>query len=164
MLPYYFLQQFELILVDNGSTDKSGCICDDHVQEDAFIMCNLWAGDEENNKKVTIQIDKPDLNRIPLNECEDIVFFTYVWNKIYSTEIIRKHRIYFDESIDFDEDYRFNLNYAKYCTRGVVIPQQLCVHLYHEEGLATKGFAAKGRNFSDINLSKMGYLVRIEKR
>lgn len=38
----------------------------------------------------------------------------YVWSKIFSTEIIKKHNIRFDEDISFAEDLLFNLEYFKH--------------------------------------------------
>lgn len=90
-------------------------------------MCNVWAVDEEHNKKATIQVDKPDLNHIPINEFESIVFFSYVWDKIYSTEMIREYNIRFNELISYGEDYEFNCDYIKYCDEGIGIPEPLCV-------------------------------------
>lgn len=39
----------------------------------------------------------------------------YIWNKVFKTEIIKNHQIRFDESILYNEDRLFVLQYLAYC-------------------------------------------------
>ena len=200
------LQDFELILVDDGSSDGSGEICDryaaldrrimvihqenqgvsvarnvgiDHArapyllfcdsddypepgwaaslyqkilaQPDALIMTNVWSGNEDVHRKLITQENFPDYDHIPINECERIIVYAFVWNKIYRKDLLEQIR--FDESICYEEDYRFNLEYMKRCKEAVFIPTPQYVHLTHEGGLATQGLAREGKKLSDVELS-----------
>ena len=201
------LQEFELILVDDGSTDGSSDICDHYAaldsrikvihqenqgvsvarnvgiehakasyilfvdsddypestwasslynkilaQPDALVMTNVWTGNEDAHRKLTIHEDFPDYDHIPLNECERIIVFAYVWNKIYRKDFLEHVR--FDENISYEEDYIFNLEYMKLCKEAVFIPSPQYVHLTHESGLAIQGLAKKGKKLSDVELSQ----------
>lgn len=126
-------------------------------------MCNVWAGDEDQPRIISIQIDQPDPDHISMEKSRKIPLFAYVWNKIYRTEIIRSNEIYFDENVSFNEDYSFNERYSSYCSNCVFIPEPLCVHLYHEEGLTVKGMDAKGQSLSDIDLKSAGKIVRFSR-
>ena len=208
------LSNFELILVDDGSTDDSGKICDAYAEQDfrirvihqknrgvsaarnagidaaqapyilfadsddyaestwasslyekilerpnALIMTNVWAGNEEHHRKVTIHEDFPDYEHIPLDKSELFVVFAYVWNKIYDKKILSEIR--FNENCCYGEDYRFNQEYAQKCTEAVLIPEPLFVHLDHEGGLARQGLAKEGKSVEDFDFSNDGYLVKI---
>ena len=209
------LQDFELILVDDGSTDGSGEICDCYAaldrrilvihqenqgvsvarnvgidyarapyllfcdsddypevgwafslyqkilaQPNALIMTNVWSGNEDAHRKLIIHEDFPDYDHIPINECERIIVYAYVWNKIYRRDWLEHIR--FDESICYGEDYRFNLEYMKLCKEAVFIPTPQYVHLTHEGGLATQGLAREGKKLSDVELSHfLGELKRV---
>ena len=207
------LQDFELILVDDGSTDASPRICDgfaaldprirvihqqnrgvsvarnvgidtarapyilfqdsdDYAERtwaaslyerikahpDSFIMTNVWVGNENNHREITIHEDFPDYDHIPLEESKRIVVWAYVWNKIYRKDILESVR--FDESLSYNEDYLFNEEYIKNCTEAIFIPSPQVVHLNHAGGLADQGLARQGKTLGDIDLSEMGYFVR----
>ncbi len=42
------------------------------------------------------------------------MFFAATWNKIYKTEIIKKNKVKFDESIKYSEDMIFNIEYINH--------------------------------------------------
>ena len=197
------LQDFELILVDDGSTDGSPKICDDFgaldprirvihqenkgvsaarnagidaaraayvlfmdsddyaentwasslyekilARPDALIMTNTWVGNEENQRKLTIHEEFPDYDHISLEESRRIIVFAYVWNKIYCKDLLS--RVRFDESISYNEDNLFNLEYAKHCKEVVFIPDPQVIHLSHAGGLAEQGLARQGKTLADV--------------
>lgn len=47
--------------------------------------------------------------------------FNYVWNKIYSAEIIKENNIYFKEGINLGEDIMFNLEYLEFMNNKIII-------------------------------------------
>lgn len=57
----------------------------------------------------------------------------YCWNKIYLSEIIKQHNIYFDISRTIAEDVDFNLKYLHYCDRCVYIPAKLYCYVQVED-------------------------------
>lgn len=164
---------FELILVDDGSSDQSGNICDKYAEQDfrvkvihkenggvssarnsglqiakgKYIMfCDsddyveqkwcesLYAIMEKSKvdlafcayymkdntlKKVSKAVKFSDENFLLLEKEE--LWNLYMknlmnmpWNKIYKKEIIEKNNIRFDETISYNEDLIFVLDYIKY--------------------------------------------------
>lgn len=41
-------------------------------------------------------------------------YYSALWNKLYSGDIIRKHNLYFDDSYAWGEDFEFNMRYYHY--------------------------------------------------
>lgn len=56
----------------------------------------------------------------------------YVWNKIYSTNIIRSYGIAFCEVGHLFEDVDFNLQYLKHCDKYAFIPQALYAYVQRD--------------------------------
>lgn len=47
------------------------------------------------------------------------------WAKVYRTNIIRQQGLKFDETLDYAEDYVFNLSYLRFATRIIYLPKAL---------------------------------------
>jgi glycosyltransferase EpsJ len=47
--------------------------------------------------------------------------YSFPWNKIYKTSVLRKHNISFDTTLDYGEDLVFNIQYVLEIKRGIVI-------------------------------------------
>ena len=196
---------FELLLLNDGSTDATLAICDDFQKNDVrikvyshenkgvsytrnrgidlaqadYIMfidgddyvkpdylvqiikntCDkIWTISgmviEENNNLIESLDFKKLLTVYPEKQIEKNNFidllryycFSSPCAKIYSTKIIRKHVIQFDENYTYQEDILFNLNYAKHIDKILLINCFGYVYVNHK-------ISASGRfhlNFNHI--------------
>lgn len=64
--------------------------------------------------------------------------FSIVWNKIYDLKTIKDNHIYFDTSLDFGEDFIFNVNYCNYIKTIKLIDKDLYLNHNLSTGLARK--------------------------
>lgn len=62
----------------------------------------------------------------------------YVWNKIYSAEVIRSNALSFDETKRLAEDVDFNLKYLQYCDGYIYIPKQTYAYVQHDGSVMHK--------------------------
>lgn len=60
-----------------------------------------------------------------MEEIIDILYFIYVWGKMYSAIIIRENNLLFDERLCCGEDNSFNFEFFAHVKRTAVIPQTL---------------------------------------
>lgn len=66
--------------------------------------------------------------------------------KAYKADIIKKERIFFNNSISYGEDRLFNLKYFNYINKVYVIPQELYNIYHYGMGSATEKFTDKRVN------------------
>ncbi len=163
-------KDFELILVDDGSTDTSGAICDEYAKQDDRITVihkeNTGVSDsrncalEEAKGQYVEFIDSDDwvtpectdlmVRSLEDNDCDMVIsdfyrvsgkrlsrkgniepggkldieefasfmmkapadfYYGVLWNKLYKREIIEAHHLRMDRTIDWCEDFMFNLEY-----------------------------------------------------
>ena len=163
-------RNFEIIIVNDGSTDNSNCIIEEYLQKDSRIKLreiknqgpskarnvglDMVTGDyvrfvdsddripdtslEElikpcvNDEQIDLVIgnyvcipekgyftgDKLKSGKISQDELIDIFaeyvktfYFGVPWNKLYKRNIIEKYKIRFEESINWCEDFLFNMEY-----------------------------------------------------
>lgn len=64
--------------------------------------------------------------------------FSIVWNKVYDLKTIKDNHIYFDTSLDFGEDFIFNVNYCNYIKTIKLIDKDLYLNHNLSTGLARK--------------------------
>lgn len=64
----------------------------------------------------------------------------FVCNKVFKREIIQKHNIRFNTNIGVLEDYIFCLDYAKYCSQGILFNQPLYHYVYRADSVTKQGF------------------------
>ena len=148
-------RNFELLLIDDGSTDKSGYICDEYAtadnricvthQENSGVSAARNQGILKANGKWITFIDADDwvestyLSDFPLDSLNPSYFYTQDFNddqlqnsktlqysssclKLFSTEIIKEHHIFFNTNLALNEDTAFNIKYSQYVLGTVNIP------------------------------------------
>jgi len=216
---------FELLLIDDGSTDKSGDICDEYALKDSRIcvfhkenggvssarnigienargewICFVDADDViENNylevlHKVAIE-NKSDssmggyryiggLNDVEIAPAEDGVesvennikgFYAckapdwqrYLWNRMFSMEVIRKNGLRFNEKLYFKEDGLFVVQFLCDSNGRVGLSKEI-IYNYRQNGASAMGSLgtsfnpklltnAKGHNLIVKTLRRNGY-------
>ena len=218
-------KKLELILVDDGSTDSSGSICDTYAEKDDNIRTvhktngglssarnagitaakgeylsfvdvdDYMSGDAYAKLIEVIEAYHPDCidfgwnyinscgEQIPnlhgldknqlldrtvieqlilpplLNLYKDDAHFIYdfSWNKLFRADIIRQHRISFDEGRRVWEDRPFIVYYLKYCSNYYSIDG--CYYNYVD----TSGSLSQkySQDFFDIILANYNFYVRL---
>lgn len=184
--------QYEVILIDDGSTDKSGEICDHFCAKNSkFKVYHLKNGgvSQARNKGILKAkgqyirfLDADD--RIPSDSLERMIkcaeaskaelvigkffserkvwqseltgiqdkqrlfldfskyafsfYYGVVWNKLYKTECIMKHKIQFDRELNMCEDALFNFEYFQYVNKVYYITEEVYSYFNHENSLVTK--------------------------
>lgn len=86
---------------------------------DAFAICGYVNHDEKNSGRTDIfgWNEKEEFTRVDLvprlQSIYDGRLLQQLWNKVFVTELVRKHQVRFDESISIGEDTRFILDYIQ---------------------------------------------------
>lgn len=62
---------------------------------------------------------------IYLKQPNEYLSFTYCWGKLYSSDIIKKNKIKFDENLRIFEDIEFNYRYLKYVKKVLYVKEPL---------------------------------------
>lgn len=84
---------------------------------DTFAICGYVNHDEKNTGRTDIfgWNEKEEFTRVPLvprlQKIYDDRLLQQLWNKVFVTELVRKHQVRFDETISIGEDTRFILDY-----------------------------------------------------
>ena len=65
-------------------------------------------------------------------------YYGVVWNKLYKTECIMKHKIQFDRELNMCEDALFNFEYFQYVNKVYYITEEVYSYFNHENSLVTK--------------------------
>ncbi|MCL2095025.1 glycosyltransferase family 2 protein [Candidatus Saccharibacteria bacterium] len=75
-------------------------------------------------------------------------------NKIFRTEIIKKHRLHYDESLDFGEDLTFNLHYLAHCQKIDFILEPLYIYNFDPRtglfGTSSLVYSNRQKNFQSL--------------
>ena len=93
-----------------------------------WILCGIEVIDEEGQRVNSYLNSDNDIDIMPLDEYSTLFWkglSGFVYNKIFTRNIIEKSNIIFDEDIQRGEDVLFNLAYLRCCTGAVVINRLL---------------------------------------
>jgi glycosyltransferase involved in cell wall biosynthesis len=186
-------KNIELILINDGSSDRSGEICDEFARKDnriivehrknsgvsdarntGILMCSgeylqFVDSDDYIDKDMTrllvnaIKFEKADLvicgyiimqnengeymiksyshdKSLSFEQFMDIydelysnIYLNLIWNKIYSTRIIKENKIIFNSNFDLGEDLLFNLEVIKRCNNFSIIPSSLYYYVQYND-------------------------------
>lgn len=91
---------------------------------------------------------------------DSILLFGAIWNKFYSTEIIQKFQLKFDENTTTAEDFLFNLQYLKYCNTVTTIDTPNYVYIENPNSI-THGGEKKIFDLNKSNNMRLYVLHRI---
>lgn len=164
--------EFELILVNDGSKDHSGDICDEYARKDSRIKvihkanggvssarnAGLYAAsgeyitfidsDDYIGREYLLLLSKYDFDltisgliingeakypdkfeKYCYNDFDRFLnlyctksYIRAPWAKLFKNQIIKNHKIKFDDKLRWGEDYIFVLEYLKYCNNLALLP------------------------------------------
>lgn len=195
-------KEFELILMDDGSTDESGEICDAYAKKDARVRVvhkpNTGVSDTRNQgialaKGEYLQFLDSDDWIVPEatalfvrsareSGCDMVVadfyrvigervaqkgaiddeqamdrqayvtemlqnpadfYYGVLWNKLYKRSIIVEHQLEMDTSINWCEDFLFNLEYLRHIQNVYVLKVPVYYYVKTKGSLVTQGMSVK---------------------
>ena len=84
------------------------------------------------------EIEKTDDIKKYIETLKENYLYNELWNKLYITEIIKKHNIKFNKDYELGEDFLFNLDYTKYINKASYINLPLYVYTDGQTGLKLK--------------------------
>lgn len=192
------LKEIEIILIDDGSQDKCGEICDEYADKDGRIKVihkenggvssARNRGLEQAVGEYIMFVDADDYMELdatrtcvgfrekysadflcfgyyqdekPEKGFSFVKFLTpkeaakvvaaykgnaikgYLWNKFFSSKIIRKNHLIFDDTVAFCEDALFCQQYVKYCHKIVCIPDPLYHYISNDNSFTHKKISQK---------------------
>lgn len=128
--PYMFEELYQLII--NHNTDISAC---GYVIED--INGNIL--------KQTAHSEVREFNRVATfnNILDPTSFQGYVWNKLFSAELIKKESLAFDEDIHFGEDLLFCCENFLRNQKLIYDPSPRYHYIYHDHNTTKAKFSPK---------------------
>ena len=111
------------------------CDMENKVLERNPVQAEAWECNQKNEIiKGIVALDKARL-------------FSFAWNKLYRSEVIRKHKICFSDK-KFGEDYDFNIDFFSHCESIKVLDQTFYHYIKQDKESLTEKFV---ENFYEIN-------------
>ena len=130
-------EDFELILMNDGSRDSSGMICDTYAEKDERVRVvhkeNSGVSDTRNQAMTLARgeylqfLDSDDwitpdatgllVRMATEHHCEMVIadfYYGVLWNKLYRRDIIEKNNLCMDKDISWCEDFIFNMEYIRH--------------------------------------------------
>ena len=105
-----------------------------------LAICNVNQFSEGKGEVLRLKLENCILNlsEFKKEELVNLMRFKYDfanWNKIYKTEIIKQHKVYFDERMTVYEDLLFNLCYFQYSQNAIVINKSMYYYRIHPDSV-----------------------------
>ena len=72
----------------------------------------------------------------------------YIWNKLFRSEIIKKHRIRFDEQIQMNEDRLFCAEYIRFCKQTIVSKSIVYRYRLSENNITSSVYRMKNADYN----------------
>ena len=155
---------FELFLVNDGSTDSSGDICEEYGNKDTRVIViqkeNTGVSDSRNlaldraRGKYLQFLDSddwitPDATRLFVRAAEeygcDMVisdfYYGVLWNKLYRRDLVEEHSLRMDTNINWCEDFLFNLEYIRYAKVFYALHAPIYYYVKRKGSLASQGIS-----------------------
>ena len=85
----------------------------------------------------------------------------YIWNKMFSTSIIRTHNLRFNESIFYNEDRLFVYEYVLKCEKVIFVPE--CIYCYVQNNNSAMASVRKNIYNSKQITELHAFLMMLEK-
>ena len=200
-------QDFELLLIDDGSTDSCGEKCDEwakksnkirvfHKQngglssarnfgidnakgewiifpdpddwvEPEYLQC-LFDINKQNNVDLSIcghyysdEIwnKKAEPEIMNTEKAMEILMYPnsfsgYMWNKLYSMNIIKDNKLRLDEELGMIQDLHFNVQYFQYCRSVAYDPKPMYHYIVHNSSVTSFDCSLTPRKLSGIRSYK----------
>jgi len=108
------------------------------IQKGYDLVTSGYQNFEKNNKVFLPNIKNFQSKAEYIQLLQNKYLFNQIWNKIYSTEIIRKNKIKFDENLSIAEDWNFNLDYLNYSKSYTTCNRPLYHYRISNNGLGFK--------------------------
>lgn len=105
-----------------------------------YAICSFVQIQDKNNINHLVSdeiYDKNDFIKL-FSSFENPIYMNPPWNRMFKSEIIKKHKIKFDENISFGEDFIFNSKYLMFCRKIATTSKPLYNYKFQEGGLCNK--------------------------
>jgi glycosyltransferase involved in cell wall biosynthesis len=130
------------------------------IKKNDMAICGYNRVTLEKNQKIEKKISAKEYERTNFNQmieiCQKNQLFNQIWNKIYSSKILKENNIRFNENISLGEDYSFLLDYIEYCNNVIIISDCLYNYINTTTGLNLR----YRKNRMEIDLQNMKKLEK----
>lgn len=120
------------VLAENALHLLGGIISKQNVCSPDLIVSNVLLVDKGGKSNILYESELNSLDVLYGSGC-----WGAVWNKVFSSYIVHKHGIRFDESLHFSEDCLFLAQYCIYA-QNIKFINDVCYHQYLPESYSTK--------------------------
>ena len=124
---------FELLLIDDGSLDRSSIICDEYAEKDVRVRAfHKTNGGVSSARNLGIELSLGEW--IVFIDSDDVIgvngLCLAVWGKMFKKTILNKYKIRFVDKLSFCEDLIFCFNYFKHI--NTVYVSDDCSYYYRQ--------------------------------
>ena len=108
------------------------------LQENLFVIFGYEKYYKNKNVSVVYSGEKITNNNIVEKVLTDNKIAGFLWNKVFSKNIIKKNKIKFNDKICYSEDILFLLEYLKYVKKTIYIPKSLYKYRIRKNSITTR--------------------------